>query len=363
MGITYCLSEWVAVSGASRENDTSFIYEPKHQTTDRCCMTTSSILIQGQWKSSTGTETFNAYSPATGEALTESFPVSPWSEVEAAIKAAAAAFEEVKTWPGERFAQFLEAYATEIEALADELVAAAHEETGYPVSPRLKDVELPRTTNQLRLAAKAARTGSWKQPTIDSASNIRSEFGPLGPVVIFGPNNFPFAFNGISGGDFAAAVAAGNPVIAKGHPAHPQTTCLFAQAAQTAADKTEMPAGFVQLIYQLDYADGEKLVSHPLIGASAFTGSRKGGLALKAAADKAGKPIYLELSSINPIFILEGALAEKGDALVDEFVTSCLMGTGQFCTNPGLVILPKSDLADKFVNGVKEKFAAAPAGT
>ncbi|MCA9039709.1 MAG: aldehyde dehydrogenase (NADP(+)) [Planctomycetaceae bacterium] len=325
-------------------------------------MFVSLMLLNGESCPSEGTEAFCAYNPLTGKALTNWYPVSPWSEVEFAIKSAARAFEKVKTWPGERFAEFLDAYATEIEDRADRLVEAAHEETGYPVSPRLKDVELPRTTNQLRLAANAARTGSWKRPIIDTASNIRSEFGSLGPVVVFGPNNFPFAFNGISGGDFAAAIAAGNPVIAKAHPSHPTTTAIFAEAALAALEKTSMPAGFVQLIFQMDYEDGEKLVSHPLIGATAFTGSRHGGLVLKAAADKAGKPIYLELSSINPIFILEGALAERGDALADEFVVSCLMGTGQFCTNPGMVILPKSKLAEEFVQKVTEKFHNAPAG-
>src|SRR5439155_19574552 len=168
---------------------------------------------------------------------------------------------------------------------------------------------------------------------------------------------------GISGGDFAAAVAAGNPVIAKGHSSHPGTTRLFAEEAHRAATETEMPAGFVQLIYRTDHADGERLVSHPLIGATGYTGARETGLVLKNAADRAGKPIYLELSSINPVFVLPGALAERAAALADEFTGSCLMGTGQFCTNPGLVILVAGPEADAFVAAVQAKFAAAPVGT
>jgi NADP-dependent aldehyde dehydrogenase len=321
------------------------------------------VLIDGQWVASIGSETFSAVNPNTRQPLPESWPVSPWAEIERAIDAADAAFQEVLGWPGARFAAFLEKYAGNIEAIADKLVSAAHTETGLPVELRLKNVELPRTTNQLRQAAAAARDGSWAMPTIDTKANIRSMFGQLGPIVVFGPNNFPFAFNGISGGDFAAAVAAGNPVIAKGHSSHPLTTRLFAEAAHEAAGATEMPSGFVQLIYRSSHQDGCELVSHPKIGGCGYTGARQTGLTLKRAADAAGKPIYLELSSINPVVILPGALAERLDALVDEFSSSCLMGAGQFCTNPGLVVLLKDEAGDQFVEKVAAKFSAAPAGT
>ncbi|MBS0264394.1 MAG: aldehyde dehydrogenase (NADP(+)) [Planctomycetes bacterium] len=326
-------------------------------------MSVQPVLINGVWKASAGTRTFQAVNPATLTALPEVYPVSPWSEIEEAVQAAARAAATVATWPGERFARFLERYAERIDARAAELVALAHQETALPVEPRLSKAELPRTTSQLRQAAAAARDGSWLRPTIDTKANIRAVFGPIGPVVVFGPNNFPFAFNGISGGDFAAAVAAGNPVIAKGHSCHPGTTRLFAVEAQLAAQETDMPAGFIQLIYRTDHADGEKLVSHPQIGAIGYTGARETGLVLKTAADKAGKPIYLELSSINPVFMLPGALAERGAALVDEFASSCLMGTGQFCTNPGLVVLVAGSETDAFVKAVQEKFSAAPVGT
>ena len=161
---------------------------------------------------------------------------------------------------------------------------------GFPVSPRLKDGELPRTTDQLRQAATAARTDSWRCPTIDTATGIRAMFGPIGPVAVFGPNNFPFAFNGIAGGDFAAAIAAGNPVITKGHSCHPETTRIFAEAALAAIEKTDMPKALVQLVYRTSHEDGYKLVSDSRIGASGYTGARHTGLKLKAAADAAGKP-------------------------------------------------------------------------
>ncbi len=326
-------------------------------------MTVQPVLIDGQWQESAGTDAFQATSPATKSPLPGQFPVSPWSEVEQALQAADTAFAVVRQWPGERFARFLEAYADAIESRSDPIVASAHQETALPVEPRLKNVELPRTTGQLRQAAAAAREGSWRAATIDTQAGIRAMRGPIGPVAVFGPNNFPCAFNSIAGGDFAAAVAAGNPVIAKGHSSHPETTRLFAEAAHEAAQSTEMPPGFVQLVYRTRHEDGAKLVSHPLIGATAYTGSRQAGLVLKLAADRVGKSVYLELSSINPIVILPGALQERFDEIADEFSASCLMGTGQFCTSPGIVVLKAGEDADRFVAGVAERFGKAPAGT
>ncbi len=326
-------------------------------------MSIQPVLIDGQWRSSSGTTSFQSVNPATRAALADEYPVSPWEEIERAVASAADAARSIRGWPGERFAQFLERYADRIDARADDLVEMANLETAFPLQPRLKDVELPRTTDQLRQAATAARQGSWTLATIDTKTNIRSIYGSIGPVVVFGPNNFPFAFNGISGGDFAAAVAAGNPVIAKGHSSHPATTRIFAEEALHAAAETELPPGFVQLIYRTSHDDGCKLVSHPLVGATGYTGSRKAGLVLKEAADRAGTPIYLELSSINPVFIFPEALEERLEEIADEFSTSCLMGAGQFCTNPGLVILQQGEKAHDFAEAVKKRFEGAPVGT
>lgn len=326
-------------------------------------MAVQQVLINGQWRASSGKETFQAVNPATKQALPDVYPLSPWSEVEEALQAADQAARTVRQWPAERFARFLEAYAGHIEKKSDELCRMANLETGLPVEPRLKVAELPRTINQIRLSAAAARDGSWRIPTVDTKNNIRSCFGPLGPVVVFGPNNFPFAYNGIAGGDFASAVAAGNPVIGKAHSSHPATTRLLAELAHQAAQETEMPAGFVQLIYRTSHADGTKLVSHPLLGGIGYTGARATGLVLKEAADRVGKPIYVELSSINPVFVLQGAIEERPQALIDDFVSSCLMATGQFCTNPGLVILPEGPGTEAVIKAIAEKFTAAPVGT
>jgi NADP-dependent aldehyde dehydrogenase len=321
------------------------------------------VLIDGRWRPSAGTKTFRAANPATTEPLPDEYPVSSWEEVETAIDAAFEAARQLRGASGDRFAAFLEKYADNIEARAAELVESAHAETALPVSPRLKDAELPRTVNQLRQAAAAAREMSWSAPTIDTKNNIRSAYEPIGPVVVIGPNNFPFAFNSAAGGDFAAAAAAGNPVIAKGHPSHPGTTLIFAEAAFDAVRSTGLPPAFVQLLYRTSREDGLRLVSHPKIGATGFTGSRPGGVALKEAADRAGKPIYLEMSSINPVFVLPGALKERAAAIADEFTSSCLMGAGQFCTNPGLIILPTGEAGEAFVAAVSERFDKAPVGT
>jgi NADP-dependent aldehyde dehydrogenase len=321
------------------------------------------ILSNGSWVSSVGSTVFQAVNPTTQQALPQVFPVSPWSEIDKIIGASFRVSQEMRGWPGIRFAEFLERYAQEIEARADLLVETAHAETGLPKVPRLRDGELPRTTNQLRQAAGAARDESWRVPTIDTATNIRSMFGALGPVVVFGPNNFPYAYNGIAGGDFAAAIAAGNPVIAKGHPCHPETTRIFGEAAVAAIDACGMPPALVQLIYRTSHDDGLRLVSDPRIGGVGYTGARQTGLRLKAAADAAGKPIYLELSSINPVFMLPGALRERLQKIADEFTSSCLMGAGQFCTNPGLIIVPAGESGDSFTRAVAERFASAASGT
>lgn len=318
------------------------------------------VLIAGRWRPALSSGTFRAENPATAESLPGEYPISTWADCDEALTAATAAAAALRKVPREQIAKFLTRFAERIEARATELVDTAHLESGLPKKPRLADVELPRTTGQLRQGAAAVLEGSWAQPTIDTKLNIRSQLAALGPVWVFGPNNFPFAFNSVAGGDFVAAIAAGNPVIAKANTSHPGTTRLLAEEALGAVNDAGLPPATVQLIYRTSHADGEKLVSDPRTGATGYTGSRHAGLKLKAAADAAGKPIYLELSSVNPVFMLPGALAERGAALVDEFVGSSLMGSGQFCTNPSLVLFVAGDSTEQFIAGVKAKFETAP---
>ncbi|HTW48916.1 MAG TPA: aldehyde dehydrogenase (NADP(+)) [Acidobacteriaceae bacterium] len=317
---------------------------------------TAKVWIGGEWRDSDAEGMFEPENPATGEKLGRVFPVSRWSDCDRALTAALEAGHELERVAPEKIAGFLEAYAREQENDADAIVQAAHEETALPASPRLKDVELPRTIDQLRQAAAAARQGTWRRPTIDRAKNLRSCYAPIGPVVVFGPNNFPFAFNGVSGGDFAAAIAAGNPVIAKAHPLHPYTSQRMAEASARALRSTGLPAATVQMIYKLNHENGERLVSDPRIGATGFTGSKGAGMKLKHAADAAGKPIYLEMSSLNPVVFLPEGLKENAQKWAKELAESCMMGCGQFCTRPNLALLIGGDAAEMFLREVAATF-------
>lgn len=294
------------------------------------------VLVAGRWRNSKSVGSFQADNPSLGKPLPASYPVSSAEEAMEVLQAASKAAEALRNTPGAKIGDFLEAFASGIDRCSGELAELAHFETGLPVSPRLKGVELPRTTDQLRQAATAARQGTWRRPIRDEARKIYSVFSPIGPVVVMGPNNFPFAFNSAAGGDFAAAIAAHNPVIAKANSGHPGTTRLFAELAHEAAKCVQVHPATVQLIYRVPAEVGFELVSHPLAGATGFTGSRGAGLKLKAAADRAGKPIYLEMASINPVIVLEGALRERAEAIAEEFFTSCTRGVVSFARTRGL---------------------------
>jgi 2,5-dioxopentanoate dehydrogenase len=316
------------------------------------------VWVGGEWRDADAEGVFEPENPATGEKLGRAFPVSRWSDCDRALTAAVEAARVLEKTAPEKIAEFLEAYAKELDADADAIAQAAHEETALPFSPRLKDVELPRTTDQLRQAARAAREGTWRNPIIDQGKNLRSWRAPIGPVVVFGPNNFPFAFNGVSGGDFAAAIAAGNPVIAKAHPLHAYTSQRMAEAAARALKSSGLPAATVQMIYKVNHENGERLVSDPRVGAAGFTGSKGAGLKLKHAADTAGKPIYLEMSSLNPVIFLPEGLKENAEAWARELTDSCMLGAGQFCTRPNLALAIAGEATDAFLRELRTAFAS-----
>ncbi len=320
---------------------------------------THPILVNGSFRPSAGKDSFTVKNPANGDSFPDVFPISTWDDIEAALEAAHQAFQVVVNWPGERFADFLEAYADRLEANKDEICLLAHQETAFPIPTRLAGNEFPRTTNQLRLAAKSARDCSWRMPTIDTKANIRSMLESLGPVLIMGPNNFPLAYNSISGGDFATAIATGNPVIAKAHPLHPRVSRRMAELAHEVATELGFPPGFIQQIYHMPNELGIKLLADHRIKAAAFTGSRGAGLKIKEVCDTHGKPVFLEMSSVNPVYMLPGAMSERRAELVEEFAGSCLLGSGQFCTNPGAVFLFDNDDTTQWTQAVVEKFKAS----
>jgi NADP-dependent aldehyde dehydrogenase len=328
-------------------------------------MSLEPILIAGEWREADNPAgSFVAENPATKTPLPARYPVSGVSDVDRACAAALEAVAALRSTPVEAIARFLDEYAARIEARADTLVEVAAAETGLPASPRLRSVELPRTTNQLRQAAGVVRERSWCHATIDTKANIRSLYAPLGgPVVVFGPNNFPFAFNSVAGGDFVAAIAAGNPVIGKANTGHPGTSALLAEEALEAVRASGLPPAMVQLIYRTPPDVGFALVSHRAVAATGFTGSKSAGLRLKAAADAAGKPIYLEMSSVNPVFVLPGALAQRLDQVAGELFDSCSLGAGQFCTRPGLTVIEGGETGEAFIAKVAAKFTGTAPGT
>jgi len=316
------------------------------------------VLIAGRWREANAAATFRAFDPTAGQASAEEWPVSRWSDVDEALDAAGAAAAELARLPAERIAAFLECFAARIAARGEQLVAAAHAETGLAVKPRLAEVELPRTLDQLRQAAASAREQTWRMAMLDSERNIRAACFGIGPVVVFPPANFPLAYGCVTGGDMAAAVAAGNPVIAKAHPGHPTVSRLAAEEALAAARETGLPTATVQLIHGLDAADGERLVADARVGATGFTGSEAAGRKLFAAASAAGKVIWVEMGSINPVVLLPGALAERAVEIAGELTASVTGSAGQFCTKPGLVFFVDDEAGRQFSAAVTEKFGA-----
>jgi NADP-dependent aldehyde dehydrogenase len=319
-------------------------------------MQPANVWIGGEFGTANYEAVFQASNPSTGEKLDRTFPTSRWSDCDRALSAATEAAHQLEALAPEKITVFLEAYAAGIETSARALAEAAHEETGLAISPRLKDVELPRTVDQLRQAAAASRKQSWRRITIDRQRSLCSCLSPIGPVVIFGPNNFPFAYNAVSGGDFAAAIAAGNPVIAKAHPLHPYTSQLLASEASRAILASGLPPATVQMLYDVNAETGLMLVSDSRVGAIAFTGSKASGLRLKHAAEGAGRPIYLEMSSLNPVVFLPQGMQDHGKQWASELVDSCTAGAGQFCTRPNLVFMFDEAAAENFLNEVSTAF-------
>jgi alpha-ketoglutaric semialdehyde dehydrogenase len=292
-------------------------------------------------------------------------------DVAAATAAAAEAFAAYRaTSPAERSA-FLEAVAAEIEADKDAIIVAAVRESGLPEA-RITG-EVGRTTGQLRMFAGVVAQGDHLGVRIDPAlpdrtplprADIRQRMVPLGPVAVFGASNFPLAFS-TAGGDTASALAAGCPVVVKGHPAHPVTGTLVARAITRAVEKSGLPAGTFSFVLG-GIETGQELVADPRITAVGFTGSRGGGLALvrAAAAREVPIPVYAEMSSINPVVVLPGALASNDvAAFAEAYVGSLTLGSGQFCTNPGLLFLPAGEQGDELLRAAGEAVAAATGQT
>ncbi|HWA85698.1 MAG TPA: aldehyde dehydrogenase (NADP(+)) [Opitutus sp.] len=314
---------------------------------------------------------FRAVNPATGERLSPDFHGASMAEVGQALEASAQAFAIYRARPAADRAKLLDAIAAEIEALGDTLLQRAVAETGLPLG-RITG-ERARTCGQLRLFAQVVRDGSWADARIDPAlpnrqplprADLRRILRPLGPVVVFCSSNFPLAFS-TAGGDTASALAAGCTVVVKAHRAHPGTAELVGGAITRAVAACGLPAGVFSLVHGDGATVGIAMVRHPAVAAVGFTGSRAAGRALfdAAAARPHPIPVFAEMSSRNPVFLLPGALRDRGAEIAKGLLGSFTLGVGQFCTKPGLVFAVRSPETDAFLKSFAELVRAAPCGT
>jgi len=315
------------------------------------------LLVGGNELSGTA-DAIHAINPENNLRLEPAFGGATDADIRAACVLAADAFSHYRNTRPDQRAALLDCIADEIEAIGTVLVDRAVLETGLPAA-RIES-ERTRTASQLRLFATHVRKGNWLGVRMDSAqparlplsrSDIRLQYVPLGPVAVFGASNFPLAFS-VAGGDTVSALAAGAPVIVKAHSAHPGTSELVGKAIQRAVARCNLPHGVFAMLHGSGHHVGTALTADPDIKAVGFTGSRAGGTALMKVA--AGRdvpiPVYAEMSSINPVFLLPVALRQRSAELAAEFVSSMTLGAGQFCTNPGLVIAVESVELSQFIN-------------
>ena len=312
-----------------------------------------------------------ALNPATGAPLGPDFFWATAADVDAAAQLAAPAFTEFSRWPGKRRAGLLRRIAELIEANAAAIQERAHQETALPLA-RLQG-ETGRTCGQLRLFASLIEDGSWQDVRIDHADpnrkpvpkpDVRSHLGPVGPVVVFSSSNFPLAFS-VAGGDTASALAAGCPVIVKPHQGHLGTSEMVGLLVQQAVKDCAAPEGTFSLLYGAGREVGIALVKHPLVKAVGFTGSRAGGRALMdaAAARQEPIPVYAEMGSINPVFLLPGTMKQNAEAIATGLHGSVTLGVGQFCTNPGLVFVENGAGTEQFLQKLEALMNASAPGT
>lgn len=325
-------------------------------------------LIAGQPAAPKGAA-FRAINPQTGEQLDPQFFSSNAGDVDRACRAAADAFAAYSRTSGRERARFLRRIADNLDAASADLVARAQLETALPAA-RLQG-EVLRTSNQMRLFADVLEEGSWVAARIDTPlpdrkplprPDLRSMLRPIGPVAVFGASNFPIAFS-VAGGDTASALAAGNPVVVKAHPAHPGTSEIAGRIIHQSIQDCGLPAGVFSLLFDAGIEAGKALVQHPAIKAAGFTGSHRGGRALMDLAAQRPDPIpcFAEMSSTNPVFILPGALSERGAQIATGLHGSFTLGAGQFCTKPGLVFLPQQEHAEPFLAELR-RLAGSSAG-
>jgi 2,5-dioxopentanoate dehydrogenase len=325
------------------------------------------ISMIGWTEGATGAAQFSAVNPAIGQEIAPKYSSASQAEVDRAANLASRAFDDYSHRSSKQRAAFLREIGKGIDAIIDDLISRMVAETGL-TEARVR-VEAARTSSQMRMFADLIEEGSWVAAHIDRGDpgrkpqpkpDLRSMWRPIGPVVVFGASNFPLAYS-VAGGDTASALAAGNPVIVKAHPAHPGTGELVAQVIRKAARSCEMPEGVFSILFDAGMEIGAALVKHPRIRAVGFTGSQRGGRALMdlAAARPEPIPVYAEMGSTNPVFILPGAMKTRSGEIAAGLHSSVTLGGGQFCTKPGLVFARGSEETSNFAREVASRISAS----
>ncbi len=327
--------------------------------------------IIGRGISAKGNASSQAQNPVTGELLAGAFHHATAEELKTAVTLAEQAWRELEATSVEQRADFLDRIGAEIMRLGDALLERCNLETALP--PGRLEAERARTCNQLGMFAKLVREGTWVDARIETPQpdrkplpkpDLRLLRRSLGPVVVFCASNFPLAFS-VAGGDTASALAGGNPVLVKAHHAHPGSAELVGRAIQQAADTCGMPEGVFSLLHGPGREIGSALVRHPSIKAVGFTGSRTGGRALYdlAVSRPSPIPVYAEMSSINPVFVLSGAARERGQQIASGLSQSVTLGVGQFCTCPGVVVVEAGRDSESFLRIAARLLAESARGT
>jgi len=316
-------------------------------------------------------QTFRALNPATEQSLPGDFAQHNQADVNLAASAANEVAKSFRQTSPQVRSMLLQTIADCLEEQREAIVERANLESALP--PARLNGELSRTTAQLRLFAGVVEGGLWQEAIFDTANpqreplpkpDLRRQNIGLGPVAVFGASNFPLAFS-TAGGDTASALAAGCPVVVKGHPAHPGTSDIVAQCIAKALDAQGLPQAIFTLLQGTSHELGQAVVSHPAIKAVGFTGSIHGGRALFDLAQRRAEPIpfYGELGASNPVFILSHRMNENAQSLAEEYVLSMNMGCGQFCTKPAVVFVSQSDATEKFLATVRDGIAQQPGQT
>ncbi len=321
-----------------------------------------SIFVNGNWQPANfPVSSFKPINPTSGKQIQESFPISSFLDLEDMIHRAIESEQEITNISPDIRSDFLLLCAKKFNDNKKELIDLAHSETALTKDSSLSNIEFSRMIKNLETASEVCKERSWQRAIIDKKNGLKSIRRPLnGPIVIFGPANQPFSANSCCGKNFAAAIASGNSIIAKGNPNHPQTSYKLAILVSEAIAEIKLPAAIFQFFHETTKDLGYRLASHPQIGALAFTGSKSNGFSLKESADRAGNLLFMETSPFSPVFLLPEKLEKSCDNIADKLTKAVLSHNGQDCSKPSAIFMLKGRNSDKLLNTLKSNFERKP---